>query len=93
MDLKIEPIAYAKLATRITIDVKVLLGEKAIVKVSFYEAGSEFSPLDTQMFYVEGDEYKAWGNDDTYLENLIYNKLGLQKKSTISNEDLGIYEE
>lgn len=79
MDLAIEPVVYPKLATRIKIDVSVILGEKAIVKVSFYEADSEFAPLDIKMFYIEGEEYKEWGNDDTYLENLIYSKLGISK--------------
>jgi hypothetical protein len=79
MDLAIEPIVYPKLATRVKIDVTVLLGDKAIVRVSFYEADNEYQPIDIKLFYIEGDEYKAWGNDDTYLETLIYSKLGLTK--------------
>jgi hypothetical protein len=29
---------------------------------------------------IEGEEYTAWGNDDDYLENLVLNKLGLNRK-------------
>jgi hypothetical protein len=79
MDLTIEPISFPKLATKMKIDVSVLLGEKAIIRVGFYEADSEFTPLDIKMIIIEGEEYKKWGNDDSYLENLIYSKLGLTK--------------
>ena len=35
--------------------------------------------LDEKIFLIEGEEYKEWGNDDNYLENLIFKKLGLIK--------------
>jgi hypothetical protein len=29
---------------------------------------------------IEGEEYAAWGDDDSYLENLVLYKLGLNKR-------------
>jgi len=29
---------------------------------------------------IAGEEYDQWGSDDTYLENLILQKLGLSRK-------------
>jgi hypothetical protein len=31
-------------------------------------------------FDISGQEYEDWGSDDTYLENLILQKLGLTRK-------------
>jgi len=87
MDLLIEPVAFPKMAARIKIDVSVLLGEKALVRVSFYEADVEYMPLDTKMFYIEGDEYAAWGHDDTYLDDLIFKKLGITKPVPVPEEE------
>lgn len=56
----------------------VVLNEKAVVAVSFFERDSEFKVLDTQVLFIEGEEYKAWGNDDTYLKDLIFSKLGIK---------------
>lgn len=38
--------------------------------------------VSTTMFNISGDEYKAWGNNDTYLEDIILNKLGLTRKES-----------
>jgi len=32
---------------------------------------------------IEGEEYQQWGNDDTYLENLVLKKLNLTRKPEI----------
>lgn len=90
MNIDIEPITFPKVAIRMQIDVNVILNEKAIIRVSFYEHDSEFQPLDIKVFIIEGEEYKAWGNDDTYIKNIVYQKLGLNKN--LSNEELGIVE-
>lgn len=29
---------------------------------------------------ISGEEYDAWGSDDSYLENLVLYKLGLNKR-------------
>lgn len=36
--------------------------------------------ISSQNFRIQGEEYDNWGNDDTYLENLILQKLGLTRK-------------
>lgn len=79
MELPIEPKPYPRYATKIKIDVAVVLNEKAIISVLFYE---ENTPLDMKRIEIEGDEYKAWGNDDAYLEQIIYSKLGLEPKQS-----------
>jgi len=33
--------------------------------------------LDNSIITIEGDDYIAWGNDDTYIKIFIANKLGL----------------
>lgn len=78
MDLNIEPATFPKIATRIRINVSVVLNEKAIVSVCFFEKDSEFKVLDTKILFIEGNEYKAWGNDDNYLKQMIFSKLGLK---------------
>ena len=30
---------------------------------------------------ISGQEYEDWGNDDTYIENLVLQKLGLTRKN------------
>lgn len=36
--------------------------------------------VSSQNFRIQGEEYTNWGSDDTYLENLILQKLGLTRK-------------
>jgi hypothetical protein len=78
MDLAITPVQFPKTAVRMKIDISVILDEKAIVRVSFYENDNEYQPLDVKVFHVEGAEYKAWGNDDNYIKNIVYTKLGIK---------------
>lgn len=78
MDFTIKPVPFPKIATRMKIDVTVILDEKAIVRVSFFEQGAEYQPLNTVVFYVEGEEYKAWGSDDDYIKNLVFSKLEIK---------------
>lgn len=78
--LTIEPQPFTRYANKIKINVAVVLNTKAIITVIFYEDNTSFSSLDVKQFEIEGDEYKQWGNDDSYLEKIIYSKLGLQKQ-------------
>lgn len=78
MNYQIPPTPFPKTAVRLKIDVAVVLNEKAIVRVSFYEDDSEYQPLDVKVFHIEGAEYKAWGNDDNYIKNLVFSKLGMR---------------
>jgi len=38
-------------------------------------------------FFIEGEEYSAWGNDDNYLKNLVASKLGLTPLAVLKNEE------
>lgn len=78
MDLAIAPVQFPKTAVRMKIDVSVVLSQKAIVRVSFYENDNEYQPLDVRVFHIEGSEYKAWGNDDNYIKNIVFSKLGIK---------------
>ncbi len=35
--------------------------------------------IDNKIFKIEGQEYQDWGNDDTYIIDLILSKLGMTK--------------
>jgi hypothetical protein len=78
MDLAINH-TFPKIATRMKIDVTVTLGERAYVRVAFYEDDSEFTPLDVKVLVLENEEYKAWGNDDNYVKDWVFRKLGIGK--------------
>lgn len=39
---------------------------------------------------ISGEEYDAWGSDDSYLENLVLYKLGLNKRGEPAFEPLPI---
>jgi len=79
MEFQIEPRAI-KVATRVKINVNVVLDEKAYIQVSFYEEDSEFTPIDSKVIVLEGEDYKKWGNDDNYIKDIVYETLGLPKK-------------
>lgn len=63
-------------ANRIEMRVEVILGKKAIIRAFFYNDNNH-DPISNRIFIIEGDEYSAWGQDDTYLEDLAYKKLGI----------------
>lgn len=65
-------------ASRVELRVEVILGEKAIVRAVFY-GRLVFEPVSTKIVIIEGEEYSKWGEDDSYLERIVYEKLGLNK--------------
>lgn len=36
--------------------------------------------IDIQTIKIEGEEYDNWGSDDSYLENLVLQKLGYERR-------------
>ena len=34
---------------------------------------------------IEGDDYKKWGNDDSYISTFVLNKLGYTKSTVVVN--------
>ena len=37
--------------------------------------------IDSRIMSISGDEYTNWGNDDTYIINLVLSKLNLTRKT------------
>ena len=70
--------------------VEVLLKEKAIVRAFFYNDNNP-DPVAVKIVIVEGDDYKAWGQDDDYLETLAFQKLGLVKSNSVHNINGNLY--
>jgi hypothetical protein len=62
----------------------VTLGVRAYVRVSFYKEKEDMdsynAQLSTEVLDIMGEEYAQWGDDDSYLENLVLKKCGLVKK-------------
>jgi hypothetical protein len=83
MDFQIKPLAIPKYATRMKIEANIILGEKAFIVVSFYEEGSEFTPLEVKRIMLEGNAYKNWGSDDNYIKNLVLQYLRTEKLEVI----------
>jgi hypothetical protein len=55
--------------------VSLNLNVSVSIIVNCYDKNSSF--LFSKTFLIEGDEYLGWGNDDSYLINLISQKLGV----------------
>lgn len=77
MEFEIKPIQFPKTAVKMRMEVSVILNERAIVYVYFYEQDIEFQPLEIKEVIIEGQEYKNWGNDDNYIKKLVFSKLGI----------------
>lgn len=70
----------------ISINVMSMIFNKSVtLQVYMYSKTNENIKVmvDQKTILVEGDEYTAWGNNDTYLENLVFSKLGLQKADEV----------
>jgi|694.fasta_scaffold13686_2 hypothetical protein len=52
---------------------------KALVAVTTYDKIGR--QLYEKQFIIEGEEYSQWGVDDTYLKNLVAEKLNLIVKN------------
>lgn len=76
------PIQYQvpKMATRMKINVNVVLDEKAIINVCLYDDDNEYIPIFTKMIILEGDAYKNWGQDDSYIKDIVFEALGMKKQ-------------
>jgi len=70
-----------KVATRMKIDVNVVLDEKAVIRASFYEADNEYMPIYTKMIMLEGEAYRRWGADDSYIRDIVFEALGMKQES------------
>ena len=61
--------------TRFTLDIsELILNTSARFRVSQYDADDKL--ITASNVTIEGDEYINWSNDDTYIINLISQKMG-----------------
>ena len=64
-------------ATSIKISIsELVLNSHVTVDVQFFDANG--SILKNETVKIEGEEYTAWGVNDTYLTQLVLQKLGLR---------------
>lgn len=91
-ELQQEPLIAKRIYIKL---VELRFNESAKFEVYFYKAIEEYDMrlVKTEIIEIKDDEYKEWKNDDNYIIDLIFRKLGIQKKNTISNDDLGVYEQ
>jgi hypothetical protein len=76
-----------KIAKSISIQVVSLkLNESVTLDVYLYDTNAYF--IEKKIFHLENDEYKAWGNDDSYIENIIFSKIGLEKLDLIQHDNI-----
>lgn len=75
-DFALEPV----IATTIGFSVmELVLNSYVLIRVTFYNATN--NAVKHEYVKIEGAEYAAWGNDDTYITDLILQKLGLTREA------------
>jgi hypothetical protein len=79
-EIKEHIVQQAVSSSKVALQVSVELGCKAIVRVLFYKGETwDDDPVAVKIVICDGEDYKRWGTDDTYLETFVYEKLGLVK--------------
>jgi hypothetical protein len=78
-EIKEHIVQQAVASSKVALQVSVELGCKAIVRVLFYKDETWDDPVAVKIVIVDGEDYKKWGTDDSYLETFVYEKLGLVK--------------
>lgn len=70
----------APVVTKIEMNVmEMVLDSHVTIAVHYLNAAGNL--LDNKIVKIEGDEYNAWGDDDSYITNLVLTKLGLTKQT------------
>jgi hypothetical protein len=85
-NIKLNPqeITSVKTINSVYIDVSsMVLGHS--VTLSCYLKSDPNTVVEVKHLRIEGEEYKNWGNDDSYLLNLVFTKLGITPSTTIEN--------
>jgi hypothetical protein len=54
------------------------LDEYAIFCVSLYDDSTPKFLVERVYVKIEGDDYKNWGEDDTYIKRIVLSKLNLE---------------
>jgi hypothetical protein len=61
--------------------IQMELNKSVRLRVYFMKKGENYDEMLTvDTMDVVGEDYAAWGDDDSYLETLVINKYGLVKK-------------
>lgn len=70
----------APVVTKIEMEVmEMVLDSHVSIVVHYLNANGNL--LDNKFVKIEGDEYNAWGDDDSYITNLVLTKLGLTQQT------------
>lgn len=69
--IQLAPRVVSKIKIQV-IDVKLF--ESVTILVNLLDSNGQL--LDNRCFTISGDEYSNWGNDDSYIINLVKSKLG-----------------
>lgn len=75
-DVSLEPVIATTIGFSV---VELVLNSYVMINVTFYNANEQ--PVKHEMVRIEGEEYAGWGTDDSYLTNLILQKLGLTQEA------------
>ena len=76
--IKVTPLDITNVKTVIAfriMNVKIVLNQRAVVSVQLLDADNKIVKI--EQVVLTGDDYKNWGNDDTYVNIFVCNKLGL----------------
>lgn len=70
----------APVVTKVEMEVmEMVLDSHVTMVVRYLNANGNL--LDNKFVKIEGDEYNAWGDDDSYITNLVLTKLGLTQQT------------
>ena len=73
--ISIKPVSILLDSLEINIDYR--LNETAIIFYNFRD--QDGNPFRSGNYQLTEEELSNWGTDDTYIENIILNKLGLER--------------
>jgi hypothetical protein len=79
INVNVQDSSYVKTNTINNVKIRIMnvdLFNSITVCASLFE---NKSLVDNKVYKIEGEEYSNWGNDDTYIVNLILTKLGMTR--------------
>lgn len=74
MKIEIKPVI--RTAEIVDISLTISNNNSVSVNVCLFKPNSI---METSNITIEGDEYDAWGTDDSYIYNLVLSKLGYER--------------
>lgn len=80
VNINIHPKEFQSVSTATSIELNILeIVLRKSVKIMVRLRDSNGNSIKSEIFLIEGQEYQQWGTDDSYLENLILQKLQVEK--------------